>query len=167
MINEILAYLTQRNDYIIWAGYAQFAHLGIKPSPDVDIYVKSEDSLKEISKDFVEKGWKVIHQPKAISALWDKLEKNGVTFDIMYSEPASIFFEDRVLLKINENEVLCISKEALFLTKMGALTSKGRVEDKRKRDLNAILQLREIIDPEKVKEIVKRLPDSYWKIGWV
>jgi len=166
-IQEILQYLSQRTDYIIWAGYAQFAHVGIQPSPDVDIYTDSEATLQTISQEFEQKGWQVTHQPKPISAKWDKLEKNGVTFDIIYSEPSQLFFEDRTELEIEGYNLFCLSKEALFLTKMGALTSKGRTEDKRERDLEAILKLRDLVDPAKVKEIANRLPTSYWKIGWV
>ena len=167
MEEEILNYLSKNNNYVIWAGYAQFGHLGLKPSPDIDIYVDSEESLRQISSDFEQNGWKVTHQPKAIPALWDKLEKNGMTLDIVFSEPALVFFEYRVKIVIKEEEVFCISKEALFLTKLGVLTSKGRTEDKRKRDLSAILLLRDLIDPKKVREIVQKLPDYYWKRGWV
>ncbi|MFH1972191.1 MAG: hypothetical protein ABIJ18_01805 [archaeon] len=166
-IEQILEYLSQRGDYVVWAGYAQFAYVGIQPSPDIDIYTDSEETLHLISRDFQEKGWQVTHQPKKISALWDKLEKNGVTFDIIYTEPSQLFFRDRTKLEINGYSVFCLSKEALFLTKMGALTSKGRIEDKKQRDLEAILKLRGIIDPEKVAEIAQKLPASYWKIGWV
>ena len=46
-IEEILQYLEKREDYVIWAGFAQHAHLGLELSPDVDIYTESMDTIEQ------------------------------------------------------------------------------------------------------------------------
>jgi len=51
-IKEIIRYLENRGDYLIWAGFASFAHLGFKYSPDIDIFTNSSKTKKQISSDF-------------------------------------------------------------------------------------------------------------------
>jgi len=58
-MKEIIEYLNKRNDYAIFAGFASFAHVGVVPSPDIDIYTKSKEARDEITKDFKTKGWKI------------------------------------------------------------------------------------------------------------
>ena len=167
-IKEILQYLSNRKDYVIWAGFAQHAHLGLKYSPDIDIYTDSLETAKQISSDFQQKGWEVAHKPYEIPGYWDKLKKKETTFDIVHSQIATdLFFKDKVEIKVEGHNLNFISKEALFLTKLGQYRAKVRTDEKRKRDLEVINQLSETIDVDKIKELASKLPESYWKTGWV
>jgi len=47
------------------------------------------------------------------------------------------------------------------------LSASNRTTEKRKRDLKTIIKLRKSIDIQKIKELVSKLPDSYWLTGWV
>jgi len=166
-IREILRYLETRKDYIIWAGFAQYAYAGLKPSPDIDIYTKSLNSKEQISADFQCKGWKKIPY-KGFYEHHDKLEKNGTTFDVIYSEPATkLFFTDRTKLKIEGYSLYFISLEVLFLTKLGQLTTAKRSSEKRERDWKTVNTLRDKINIEKIKKLMSKLPDSFWRVGLV
>ena len=185
-IIEILKYLEPREDYLVWAGFAQFAHLGLKASADIDIYVSSKENMNRISADFQQNGWKIKkHIPvergskvviigmgmtlgEIIGWKWDKLEKNETTFDIVFSKPASeLFFHDKVKIEVYSHKINFISKEFLFITKLGQLSSSERTDEKRKRDLETIMKLRKQIDLDKIRKMVLKLPDSYWLTGLV
>ncbi|MFH1409750.1 MAG: hypothetical protein ABIH34_07600 [Nanoarchaeota archaeon] len=166
-INEILAYLENRDDYVIWAGYAQYIHLGIRPSADVDIFVTSREVWREISAEMQKRGWK----PKEGFVGFyegDKLVKKDTTFDIIFSEAAAtLFFNDKVILESEGRKVSVLSKEALFITKLGQLSVKNRTEAKRKRDWETVNELRKDFDLKKIRELIPRLPDSFWAVGWI
>lgn len=168
-LEEILTYLKKRDDYLIWAGFAQFAHLGIKHSADVDIYAKSKEVKKQISADFQSGGWQLMpHQEMDPGWLWDKLQKQGTTFDIVYTQPSSeLMFPDAVEIEVYGCKLRFLSREWLFLTKMGQSTWPSRTEEKRKRDIETINLLRKSIDSERLRQIAASLPDSYWLRGEV
>lgn len=90
-IKEILKYLEPREDYVIWAGFAQYAHLGIKPSLDVDIFTQSIKVKKQISSDLQKMGWKKV-PCNDFYKFHDKLENAGTTFDIIYSKLQHNYF---------------------------------------------------------------------------
>lgn len=168
---EILQYLESRKgDYVVWGGFAQFAYFGLEASPDIDIYVSTKEVLEMICSDFLRKGWsikgKLILKNGQIRIF--KLEKGGFTFDVIYSRLASeLFFNDAVEMEVYGYTNMFVSKEALFLTKLGQLTAINRSENKRKRDLETIIRLREHVDARKVRNLASKLPASYWKTGWV
>lgn len=168
-IKEILEYLERRQDYVIWAGFAQFAHLGLKHSPDIDIYVASSEVKKQVSKDFQNRGWKLIlYSEISPQWQWDSLQKNGTNFDIVYSQAAAeIIFPDSVQIAAYGHSLRFVSKEWLLITKMGQCTWANRKEDKRARDIETINILRKSVDLAKFREIVAKLPDSYWQRGEV
>jgi hypothetical protein len=162
---EILEYLEPRHDYIIWAGFAVFAHLGIEHSPDVDIYVISQKVKSKISSEFQKRGWQKFPHMEVVFD-WDKLEKNGTSFDIIYSKPASQFmFSDITTIEVYGHKLRFLSREWLFLTKLGQLTYSERKLSKRKRDILTLRKLRKLIDIEKVSQLATKLPLSYWKSG--
>jgi hypothetical protein len=166
-IKEILEYLEGRKDYVIWAGFCVFAHLGIKPSLDVDIYVNSSETKSEIFTNFQKRGWRRIPHVE-MDFEWDKLEKEGTTLDIVYSsEAARLLFSDAVEIEVYGNKVRFLSKEWLFLTKLGQLSWKDRKEEKRKRDIETIDRLRSLIDLKKLNQLASKLPVSYWRTGQV
>jgi len=166
-IAEILEYLEPREDYVIWAGFAQFAHLRIKPSPDIDIFVQNLNTKNRVSADFQKKGWKKLLY-KGFYKYHDKLEKSRTTFDIVYSEPAvKLFFSTRMKIEVEGYSLYFLSPEALFLTKIGQLTVAKRSSEKRERDWQTVNTLRNKINIKKLKELVSKLPDSYWAVGWI
>jgi hypothetical protein len=166
-IREILQYLENRDDYVIWAGFATFAYLGGKYSLDIDIFTDSLKTKEQISSDFQKKNWKIIPHDQSFQN-WDKLKKHETTLDIVYSQNASkLFFFDKVRIKVYGNLLYFISKEALFLTKLGQLSAVNRTKEKRERDLKAIMELRKFVNVQKIRELVLKLPDSYWLTGWV
>lgn len=167
-IKEILQYLSNRKDYVIWAGFAQHAHLGLKCSPDIDIFTDSLETAKQISSDFQQKGWEIAPKPFEIPGYWDKLKNKETTFDIVCSQTATeLFFKDKVEIEVESYNLNFISKEVLFLTKLGQYRTKVRTDEKRKRDLEVINRLSGAIDVDKVKELALKLPESYWRTGLV
>ncbi len=164
-IEEILKYLEQRSDYVIWAGFAQHAHLGLPYSPDVDVYVDSVSALEEISQELHNLDWRLEpHQEKTYR--WNKLERNDTTFDVVYTDDASnLLFNDIVVIDIYGHKLRFISKEWLFITKLGQLTWPDRTEEKRTRDIEVLQKLRESMDVEKIKHIASQLPEKYWELG--
>jgi hypothetical protein len=164
-IEEILQYLEPRKDYVIWAGFAQFAHLGTKCSADIDIFTYTPGAKKKISLDFQKNEWRKIPHDNTYQS-WDKLEKNGTTFDILYSQKASeLLFYDIAEIEVYGYKAKFLSKEGLFITKLGQLTWRNRTEEKRKRDLDTINLLRESIDAQKLSELIAKLPNSFWITG--
>lgn len=165
-MEEIIRYLAKRNDYIVWAGFAQYAHLGLKASHDIDIYVRSAAVKKSISGDFQKNGWKKGKKSK-FYVHHDKLEKSGTTFDIVYSGNARLFFNGRMKKFVKGYSLCFVSREVLFLSKLGLMTVKDRSMEKRLRDWKAVNALRKGINAEKLRNIASKLPDSYWSVGWV
>jgi hypothetical protein len=164
-IGEILQYLESRKNYIVWAGFAQFAHLGTKCSADIDIFTDKLKTKEEISSDFQKNGWEKMPHDNTYQ-IWDKLEKNKTTFDIVYSQSASkLLFSDVVQIEVYGYKIRFLSKEGLLITKLGQLTWENRTEEKRERDLETIISLRKLIDARKVNELIKKLPNSFWKTG--
>jgi hypothetical protein len=157
-IREILEYLEGRKDCAVFGGFAQFAHVSVKYSPDVDVYVKSLKLLNKITKEFVGKGWKNYERAKNEREVWSRLEKKGTNFDIAYSKRAlKFFFDDSIAIKVHGYKIYFISKEALFLSKMRLLLSKERTSEKRKRDLEAVIRLQKKIDKKKTVELASKL----------
>jgi hypothetical protein len=164
-LKEILAYLEPRNDYVIWAGFAVFGHLKVAHSADVDIYVSSPEAKKEISAEFQKRGWQKLPHKEVVFD-WDKLEKNQTSFDIVYSKPASrLLFSDAANLKAYGHKLCFLSKEWLFLTKLGQLTYDQRKLEKRKRDIVTLQRLRKSMDTKKVARLATKLPLSFWQSG--
>ncbi|MDP2874035.1 MAG: hypothetical protein Q8N84_01955 [bacterium] len=168
-IEEILTYLTKRNDYVIWAGFCVFAHLGIRPSADIDIYVDKAETKEEMSQYFQNKGWvKQPHKEVGFGWDWDNLEKLETTFDIVYSpDSAKLLLRDAVEIGVLGHKARFLSREWLFLTKLGQLSWLDRKEEKRKRDLETIDKLRKLINPEILNRLASSLPISYWQAGQI
>jgi hypothetical protein len=161
-ILEILKYLEPRKDYAIVGGFAQFAYTGVGYSPDIDIYAISQKAKGRMAGDMQDMGWKLKYRSKGLN----RLEKRGTTFDIMHSMAASeIGSSSSVKINVYGHELNVISKEALFLTKLGRFSTADRTEEKRMRDLKTIIKLRRTIDMKKLRGLVSRLPDSYWRTG--
>lgn len=164
-IEEILAYLSKRRDYAIWAGLAQHLQLGLAYSSDVDIYTKSPSIKTQIVKDFVSTGWSSAHH-KEMSYDWDKLQKSGTTFDVVYTQDsARLILPDSEEVEAYGYKLRVISKEWLFITKLGQMSWMDRSEEKRKRDVVVVNKLRELINTNKMARISRRLPGMYWKTG--
>lgn len=168
-LEEVLTYLEKRDDYLIWAGFAQFAHLGIKHSADIDIYTKNKEVKIQISANFQSRGWQLRPHPEMNPGwFWDKLQKQETTFDIVYTQASSeLMFPAVVEIEVYDCKLRFLSKEWLFLTKMGQFTWPSRTEEKRRRDMETINLLRKSIDSEKLRQIATSLPDSYWLRGEV
>lgn len=168
-IKEILEYLKTRQDYVIWAGFCVFAHLGIEYSPDVDIYTDSKKTKKKISAEFQKRKWKSIpHKEVGYGWDWDQLKKNKTTFDIIYTPASSrLLLPDTVEIEVYGCKLRFLSKEGLFLTKLGQLSWLGRKRDKRRRDIEIVNSLRNSIDPKKLNKLASNLPSSYWLAGQI
>jgi hypothetical protein len=132
--------------------------VGVKYSPDVDVYVKSLKILDKMTKEFIKKGWKNYERAKNEREVWSRLEKKGTNFDIACSRKAlKFFFDDRVAIKAHGYKIYFISKEALFLSKMRLLLSKERTLEKRKRDFEAVIRLHKKIDKKKAIALASKL----------
>lgn len=165
----ILEYLEKRSDYAIWAGFCVFAHLGIRHSPDVDIYTSSLEVKNEISSEFQKRGWRSMpHSEIGFGWNWDKLEKNKTTFDIIFTLASSgLLVPDAVEIKTYRYKLRFLSKEGLLLTKLGALSWAKRSADKRERDIESVRRLRDLVETEKLRKLTRQLPESYWLAGQI
>ena len=61
-MNELIKFLSKRDDYVIFAGFGAFLHTGVECSKDIDIFVSSFESVKKIAKLLKEKNWKQVKQ---------------------------------------------------------------------------------------------------------
>jgi hypothetical protein len=160
-MKEILRYLEPRNDYVICAGFAQYAHLGTPCSADIDTFVDTPKTKKKISADFEKKRWRKFRSYPYL----DSFEKNETTFDILYSENASKnYFSDTVVIEVYSFKVRVLSREALFLMKLSQLFWDERTEEKRRRDWVAVNSLKLQVDTKNVKELIGKMPDSFWRL---
>ena len=162
-MGEILRYLHKKDDYALFAGFTAYLHTGAEPSPDIDIFVSSLNDVKEITEDFISKGWIVLHLCDSFSTL----EKNGATFDIIFSKTAErAFLPCAIKVPFKDLSLSVISAEALFLTKMAQVASLERSPEKTARDRRVIHILRQKIDGKKVKELFQNIDDSFCIEGW-
>ncbi|MBU7017107.1 MAG: hypothetical protein HXS44_06325 [Theionarchaea archaeon] len=162
-MEEILFYLHRKDNYALFAGFAAFLHGGVEPSMDLDIFVSSPHDVKEITEDFIKKGWTLSNSHNFFSTV----EKNNTTFDIIYSESAKkAFLPCALVIPYKDLLLSVISAEALFLTKMAQVSALQRSPEKTARDRKIIYILRQRIDSKKVKELLLNMDDSLWIEGW-
>jgi len=154
-MGELLDFLSQREDYCIFAGFASKILLGVSSSADVDVLAKD---MNLIVNELGKKGWsKTIKTEKVIM-----LQKDKTEIDVCKSEIPELF-DSRSRIKYSDWELYVMSPEALFITKMNnQLAKEDRSEDKTKRDRETIKRLRGKIDPEKLRKLILKLPDEFW-----
>ncbi len=165
-MQEILDYLQTKEDYALFAGFAAFLHTGVEPSPDIDVFFSSAAAVKASTDDFTTKGWNRIRTGYTDDYFMNTVEKNGTTFDIIYSAPAKeVLLPHKVRVRFKGTYLYTISVEALLLTKMNQLTSLERSDYKTKRDREVIHILRQKIDVQELRELLKDVKDSFWVKG--
>lgn len=165
-IERILDYLTKRDDYVIFAGFASFLHTGIEASLDVDAFFSSKDKVKEVSDDFKDLGWKLTKEDQGERYMVKTMEENDTTFDICYSDTSSrIFLPKKISIAYEGRNLYTLSPECMLLSKLSQLTSLNRTEYKTGRDRNTIKLLREMIDAQKMRELVQEMPYHFWQTG--
>jgi len=165
--DEILRYLQPRDDYVIWAGLAAYVHVGTPHSNDVDVYTESQKSFEEMSKEFEARAWSPNRTKLPSNGMRNDLRKESVTFDIVYSPFSRILFEDAARLNAYGYRLKFVSKEALLLTKLGQMSSKGRPPKKMAKDAETIQKLRAVVSAERVSKLSYNMPRSYWASGFV
>lgn len=157
-LKEIIQYLHTKDHYAVFAGFCAFLLTGVEPSFDIDIFVLSDNTVRQITEDFLKKGWRKQYTNDFMSTV----KKNDTTFDIIYSKTAKIFLSGRIQVSFKGYRLFVITPEALFLTKMNQLASLKRTEEKTKRDRDVIHILRQKIDVEKLKNLLQTVDDSFW-----
>lgn len=164
-MQEIIDYLQDKDNYACFGGLAAFLYTGIECSADIDVFVDSIENVKAIAKDFIDKGWKEIaRKTDRDYYIIITVEKNNTTFDIYYSKLSSeCFLPDKVELEQDGKKAWAINAEALLLTKINQLTSLKRTEEKTLRDRKVIHLLREKIEPQKVKDLLQKIPYVFWR----
>lgn len=162
-MEEILQYLHNKDNYALFAGFAAFLCTGVEFSPDIDVFVSSPEDVKEISEDFLKEGWNLL----SLNDFLVTVEKNGTTFDIIFSKIAEeTFFPCRIKILYKGKHLFTVSLEALFLTKMHLIASLQRSPEKTARDRKVIQILRKKMDGKKVNELIMNLNDSFWTEEW-
>lgn len=164
-MEEILQYLRNKDNYALFAGFCAFLLTGVEPSPDIDVFVLSGEDVKQITDDFLEKGWRKIRYTTD-DIFMSTVEKNGTTLDVVFSEPAKIFLSDKIRVFFKGNQLFVITPEALLLTKMNQITSPERSDEKTKRDRAVIHILRKKIDVKNLRRLLLCLEDSFWTKGY-
>jgi hypothetical protein len=168
-MREILRYLHNKKDYAIFAGFAAFLHTKVESSADIDIFVKSIKGVNNISKDFINAGWKQ-KSKKTDNSLFmcSTLEKNNTTFDIIFSKSAKeTILPNKVKLPFNSYGLYVINKEALFISKLLWLASENRPEEKIRRDKNVVNILRKNLNIKELRKILVKMKDTFWKKGYL
>lgn len=167
-IDELLDYLEPREDYAIFAGFAAFLHVGLEPSPDVDIYVSAPKRAERIARGLSAGGWARTRTESGEHLLLNTLAKGETTLDIMYSALASrCWLPTREVAWHQGRRLLVISPEALLLTKMNMLSWVGRASPKLERDRATIDALRKKIDTGRLRGLIAGLPDPFWTEGQI
>ncbi|MBU6998121.1 MAG: hypothetical protein HXS51_06765 [Theionarchaea archaeon] len=165
-MEEIISYLSGRDDYAIFAGFAAFLHTGVEPSPDIDILIDLPEKVGKIMEDFLEKGWKRICYSSQ-HFVTGTVKNHDTTLDICFSPPAChALLPGRTTISYEGTPLLVITPEALFLTKMNQLTSPLRTDAKTARDRQVIEILRKKIEVSALRELLDNLEDSFWTLGW-
>jgi hypothetical protein len=164
-MKEILQYLSNKDNYALFAGFAAFLCTGIESSADIDILVSSYGDIKKITEDFISSGWDHI-QFRTDKISMSTVKKNKTTFDIIFSQFARKLFPSRIVVSFDGKKLFCISLEALLLTKLNQLAAIERSEEKTRRDRLVIRVLRKKIDVRKMRELLQNLEDSFWTEGY-
>lgn len=167
-MSDIVDYLSERKDYVIYAGFAAYLQAGVESSADVDVFVSSMDDVKHISADFFDKGWKkkAAHTDKK-HYLVCSVEKGKTTFDICFSRnAAAVLLPQKVRMNFRGKSLYVLSPEALFLTKMNQLSRIDRSDVKTERDRRVIAVLRKKIVVRKLKSFVQSTKDMFWLKGY-
>ncbi|MEM4271869.1 MAG: DUF6036 family nucleotidyltransferase [Candidatus Pacearchaeota archaeon] len=167
-MKEILDFINNRKDCVIFAGFAAYLQTGVRASKDIDVFVPSMDAVKKIAKYFSDKGWKqtgLKTDKKLFMA--STLKKRNVTFDVIFSKSAKeILMPLRIKIQFNKYTLYSISPESLFLTKMSQLTSPKRTDNKTKRDRQVIARLRKKINLAKLRKLLQKMKDVFWTQGY-
>lgn len=168
-MEEVLEYLDNRDDYVIFAGFASFLHTGIESSADIDIFAKDVETVNRMADDFLAKGWKLDREnlnrnnDGKFKCGFKTVEKNNTSFDICYSTHTSeVFLPESVTLEFEGFNLKVFSAETLFLAKIQQMTGPNRKESKMLRDRETIGILRTKIDPDKVKKLINSVWDEFW-----
>lgn len=166
---EILRYLNNKEDYAIFAGFAAFLHTKIESSADIDILVKSIKEVNNISKDFINNGWKQKNKKTGnVLFMNSKLEKNNTTFDIIFSKSAEeIILPRKVKLSFDIYKLYVVSREVLFISKLLGLASESRPEEKIKRDRKVVNILRNNLNLKGLRKLLVEMKDAFWTSGYL
>lgn len=166
-MKELLDFLSKRNDYAIFAGFAAFLHTGINSSADVDIFVPSIKSVKEITNLLKKQDWNQTKQETDNKYYYfTSLNKKGTSIDIVYSITSKkTFYSTKEKIRFNKYKLNVLSKEAMLITKINQLTYLFRKKEKQERDKKVISVLRTKIDIKKLRKILKNLHEVFWKYG--
>src|SRR3989338_656230 len=166
-MNELIKFLSKRDDYVIFAGFGAFLHTGVECSKDIDIFVSSFESVKKITKLLKEKNWKQVKQEtdnKHYSVAI--LEKNKTSLDIVYSVTSKdTLYPTKEKIRFQEHSLNVLSKESMLITKINQLTYIDRAKEKYKRDRQVINILRKEIDIKKLRKILPKLHKVFWTFG--
>ncbi len=164
-MDEVLQYLHGKDTYALFAGFCAFLLTGVEPSPDIDVFVLSGEDVKQITDDFLKKGWRKIRYTTD-DIFMSTVKKNNTTFDVIFSKTAKIFLSNRIQVSFKGIQLFVIAPEALFITKMNQITSRQRSDEKTKRDREVIHILRKMIDVKTLKKLLQNVDDSFWTKGY-
>lgn len=168
-MKEAIEYLSDKDNYMVFAGFATFLQTGIECSNDIDIYLESKEDLDRISQDFISSGWKKAKESTDNKYYWHIcLKKNDTTLDLVYAvSTADTCKPFKQKFKRNGIELYTISTETLFLEKLNQVSGLHRTPEKTKRDREAIAILRKMIDINKIQKLVPELKDIFWREGYL
>jgi len=165
-MNEIIDYLSTRDNYAIFAGFAAFLQTGVDASADIDVFIATSEEIEQMSQEFQQKGWtepeRKIVQDKVVKAT---VEKNETTFDLIFSVNAQAYIDTCEKVECEGKQLSVLSKEALLVTKMLQLTQ-NRPDSKTQRDRQVIADMRPKIDPMKLKQLLSSLDNTFWTKGY-
>ncbi len=166
-MSELLNFLSKRNNYAIFAGFAAFLHTGIHSSPDIDIFMPSIKSIKEITNLLKKQNWNQTKQETDNKYYYvASLKKKGTTLDAVYSITSKkSLYSTKEKIKFKKYNLNVLSKEAMLITKINQLTYLFRKKEKQKRDRQVISILRKKINIKKLRNLLKNLHEVFWTHG--
>ena len=166
-IREACAYLAARGDYLVWAGFAGWVLAGIPTSPDLDLYLARAEAAGEAADDLARLGWEMAGERGGPESFVLTLTRDGATVDLCYAAAAAMLFPDRQARAVEGYELLFISAEGLYLTKLGQALAPGRDPAKQARDLAVLAALRARIDPARLKRLLAGTTEAFWREGYL
>ncbi len=166
-MKELVKFLSGRKDYVIFAGFGACLYTGIKCSADIDIFVPSFKSVKEIASLLKEQGWKQIkHETDNKYYSVAVLKKSKTSLDVVYSVTSKkALYSTKEKIKFNNYNLNVLSKEAMLMTKINQLTYIKRKKEKHVRDRKVINILRKEINVEKLRKLLNKLHEAFWTLG--
>ncbi|MCG7946218.1 MAG: hypothetical protein N0C84_07725 [Candidatus Thiodiazotropha taylori] len=160
----VLDSLANRDDYVIFGGYAAMILVDVAHSNDIDIFVNDPGGVVEICEDLNSKdGWRMTKDEYISNIHLTVMERNGFTADIINgSSTGVLFIQTRHKINYKHWHLYVVDPAHLLLSKILQLSYPAQQKDKRQRDIIVVERLRSIVSPNAVEKALKTFSPYTW-----